>query len=70
MEGGRKSLRNAFGMPALVVARDNLHLRQKYETVNQAGIPANIAFTTLMPKLNELAKTLVKHNRKRTPSTA
>jgi transposase len=70
IQGGRKFLRDALYMPALVAARYNPDLRQKYQTMIQAGKPAKVALTALMRKMIELANALVQQNRKWTPKTA
>jgi len=70
IQGGRKFLRDALYMPALVAARYNPDLRAKYHTMIQAGKPAKVALTTLMRKLIELANALVAQDRKWTPKTA
>lgn len=70
IQGGRKFLRDALYMPALVASRYNPELRQKYQTMIQAGKPAKLALTALMRKLIELANTLVQKDRKWTPKTA
>jgi transposase len=59
IQGGRKFLRDALYMPALVAARYNPDLRQKYQTMIQAGKPAKVALTALMRKLIEIANALV-----------
>jgi transposase len=56
--------------PALVAARYNPDLRQRYQTMIQAGKPAKVALTALMRKMIELANALVQQNRKWTPKTA
>jgi transposase len=70
IQGGRKFLRDALYMPALVAARYNPDLRQKYQTMVQAGKPAKVALTALMRKLIELANSLVQKDREWTPKTA
>jgi transposase len=55
IKGGRKFLRNALYMPALVAARYNPD-RQRYQTMIQAGKPAKVALTALMRKMIELAR--------------
>ena len=70
IQGGRKHLRDALYMPALVAARFNPDLKRKYQTMIAAGKPAKVALTTLMRKLIELANTLIKANRKWTPKVA
>jgi len=70
IQGGRKFLRYALYMPARVGARFNPDLRQKYQTMLQAGKPAKVALAPLMRKLIELANALVQQDRKWTPKTA
>ena len=70
IQGGRKFLRDALYMPALVAARHNPDLRQRYQTMIQTGKPAKVALTALMRKMIELANALVQQNRKWTPKTA
>ena len=69
IQGGRKFLRDALYMPALVAARHNPDLRQKYQTMIKAGKPAKVALTALMRKLIELANKLVRQDREWTPKT-
>jgi len=57
-------------MPALVAARYNPDLRQKYQTMIQAGKPAKVVLTALMRKLIEMANVLVRQDREWTPKTA
>lgn len=70
IQGGRKFLRDTLYMPALVASRYNPDLRQKYQTMIQAGKPAKAALTALMRKLIELANALVQQDRKWTPKAA
>lgn len=70
IQGGRKFLRDALYMPALVAARYNPDLRQRYQTMIQAGKPPKVALTALMRKMIELANALVQQDRKWTPKTA
>ncbi|MGP9789374.1 IS110 family RNA-guided transposase [Roseinatronobacter sp. NSM] len=70
IQGGRKFLRDALYMPALVAARHNPDLRQKYQTMIKAGKPAKVALTALMRKLIELANAIVRQDREWTPKTA
>ena len=67
IQGGRKHLREALYMPALVAARFNPDLKRKYQAMIAAGKPAKVALTALMRKLIELANILVKNNRKWIP---
>ncbi|MCC5971153.1 MAG: IS110 family transposase [Pararhodobacter sp.] len=70
IQGGRKFLRDPLCMYALVAARYNPDLRQKYQTMIQAGKPANVALTALRRKVIELANALVRQDRKWTPKAA
>ena len=63
IQGGRKHLRDALYMPALVAARFNPDMRKKYEAMIKQGKPQKVALTTIMRKLIELANTLVKYDR-------
>ena len=63
IQGGRKHLRDALYMPALVAMRFNPDLKAKYQALRNAGKPAKVAITALMRKLIELANTLVKADR-------
>ena len=64
IQGGRKVVRNALYMPALVAMRHNPDLKAKYQAMIKAGKPPKVALTALMRKLIELANTLIKADRK------
>ena len=68
--GGRKPLRDALYMPALVAMRFNPDLKAKYDALCAAGKPAKVAIVAVMRKLIEMANALVKADRKWTPKTA
>ena len=68
--GGRKQLRDALYMPALVAIKHNPDLKAKYETLRGAGKPAKVAIVAVMRKLTETANALVKANRMWTQKTA
>lgn len=68
--GGRKPLRNALYMPALVAMRCNPDLKAKYEALRAAGKPAKVAIVAVMRKLIEMANALVKADRTWTPKSA
>ena len=68
--GGRKPLRDALYMPALVAMRHNPDLKAKYEDLRAAGKPAKVAIVAIMRKLIEMANALVKADRTWTPKTA
>ena len=69
IQGGRKFLRDTLYMPALVAARYNPDLRQKYQALIKAGKPAKVALTVLMRKLIELANALIQQDRNWVPKT-
>ena len=68
--GGRKPLRDALYMPALVAMRFNPDLKRKYAALRAAGKPAKVALVALMRKLLETANALVKADRLWTPKPA
>lgn len=70
IQGGRKFLRDALYMPALVAARHNPDLARIYQTMIAAGKPAKLALTALMRKLIELANALIKADREWSPIRA
>ena len=63
ISGGRKPLRDALYMPALVAMRYNPDLKAKYEDLRAAGKPAKVAIVAIMRKLIETANALVKADR-------
>ena len=63
ISGGRKPLRDALYMPALVAMRFNPDLKKKYQTLRDAGKPTKVAILAIMRKLIETANALVKENR-------
>jgi transposase len=70
ISGGRKPLRDALYMPALVAMRFNPDLKAKYAALRDAGKPAKVAIVAVMRKLIETANALVKADRKWVPKTA
>ena len=60
ISGGRKPLRDALYMPALVAMRFNPDLKAKYTALRAAGKPAKVAIVAIMRKLLETANALVK----------
>lgn len=60
IRGGRKALRDALYMPALVAARFNPDMKKQYRRMIEAGKPAKVAIVAIMRKLIELANTLLK----------
>lgn len=62
--GGRRGLRRALYMPALVTIRHNTELAQVYRTLCGAGKPAKVAITAVMRKLLLLANALIRDDRK------
>jgi len=63
ISGGRKPLRDALYMPALVAMRFNPDLKAKYTALRAAGKPAKVAIVAIMRKLLETANALVKGDR-------
>lgn len=70
IQGGRKFLRDALYMPALVAVRFNPDMTAKYEDMCARGKPKKVALTAIMRKLLELANAHVKDSRKWSPKTA
>lgn len=70
ISGGRKVLRDALYMPALVAARFNPDLRKKYAQLRADGKPAKVAIVAVMRKLIETANALVKADRIWVPKEA
>lgn len=64
IRGGRRSLRTALYMPALVALRFNPDLKQKYQAPKDAGKPSKVAITAIMRKLLVLANALLRDDRK------
>jgi transposase len=63
ISGGRKPLRDALYMPALVATRFNPDLKAKYAQFREAGKPAKVAIVAIMRKLIETANALIKADR-------
>lgn len=63
IQGGRKPLRDALYMPAIVATRYNPDLKAQYQRMKAAGKPSKVAITAIMRKLIVLANTLVKEDR-------
>ncbi len=61
--GGRKFLREALYMPALVACTYNPDMKVVYQRLKDAGKPSKVAITAVMRKIIILANTLVKNNR-------
>jgi len=70
IRGGRRSLRTALYMPALVALRFNPDLKQKYQALKDAGKPSKVAITAIMRKLLVLANALLRDDRKWNAKTA
>jgi transposase len=62
--GGRKPVRDALYMPALVAARFNPALKAGYEAMIRAGKPAKLAIVAVMRKLLVLANALLRDGRR------
>lgn len=59
--GGRRSIRAALYMAALVAARRNPPLAHFYERLRQHGKPAKVALVAVMRKLLTILNAIVKH---------
>lgn len=70
IKGGRKPLRDALYMPALVAMRFNPDLKAKYEALRATGKSAKVAIVAVMRKLIEMANALVKADRMWMPKNA
>lgn len=70
IQGGRKIVRDALYMPALVAMRHNPEFKAKYQALIKAGKPPKVAITALKRKLIELANALIKANRNWEPKGA
>ncbi len=68
IQGGRKPLRDALYMPALVATKHNPDMRDKYKAMVEQGKPKKVALTAIMRKLIELANALVKADREWLPN--
>jgi transposase len=55
IQGGRKGVRDALYMPALIAMRFNPDLMAKYQAMIKAGKPPKLAINALMRKLIERA---------------
>ena len=63
ISGGRKALRDALSMPALVAMRFNPWFKAKSTQLRDAGKPAKIAIVAIMRKLLETASAWVEADR-------
>lgn len=70
IRGGRKQLRQALYMPALVAIRFNADLKAKYQALIATGKPAKLAITAIMRKLLILANALLRDRRSWTTKPA
>lgn len=61
--GGRRGVRNALYMPALVAIRHNPRFGEIYRTLCGAGKPAKLAITAVMRRLMILANALIRDDR-------
>ena len=68
--GGRKMVRDALYMPALVATRFNDDLKRKYDDLIATGKPAKLAITAIMRKIVVLANALIRDDRVWQPKRA
>ena len=66
--GGRRQVRAALYMAALVATRYNPVLRDFYQRLCEAGKPKKVALTACMRKLLTILNVMVKHNRHWNPA--
>lgn len=64
IQGGRKPLRDALCMPALIAARFNPQLKPIYRRMRKAGKPAKVVITAIMRRLIICANATLRNNRK------
>jgi transposase len=64
IQGGRRFLRRAIYMPALVATRYNPDLKAKYDQLIRAGKPGKVAIAAIMRKLIVMANALLRDGRK------
>ena len=67
--GGRRQVRAALYMAALVATRYNPVLRDFYQRLCEAGKPKKVALTACMRKLLTILNVMVKHNSHWNPAT-
>ncbi len=70
VSGGRVNVRQALYMPALVAARFNPDLKDKYRELTTRGKPPKVALTAIMRKLVILANALIRDDREWSPKPA
>jgi len=70
VSGGPVNARQALYMPALVAARFNPDLRDKYKEFTARGKPPKVAITAIMRKLVILANALIRDDREWSPRVA
>ncbi len=70
IQGGRRHLRTALYMPALVASRRNPDLKKVYDALIAAGKPAKLALVVIMRKLVVIANSLIRDQRKWTDNSA
>jgi len=70
VSGGRVNVRKALYMPALVAARFNPDLKEKYICLTSRGKPPKVALTAVMRKLIILANALIRDDRDWSPERA
>lgn len=63
ISGGRKPLRDAMYMPAIVAMRFNPDLKAKFLQLREGGKPVKVAIVVLMRKLLEMGNALIKADR-------
>jgi len=64
IQGGRKTLRQALYMPALVAIQHCYKIKQKYQTLIDNGKQPKVAITAIMRKMIVIANAIIKNNQK------
>ncbi len=70
IQGGRKHVRDALYMPALVAIRFNHRFKARYQHLTALGKPKKVAITAIMRSIIVTANALLRDNRKWTQKTA
>jgi len=64
IQGGRKHIRQALYMPALVAIQHCKKIKQKYQTLIDNAKPPKVAITAIMRKLPIIANAIIKNKQK------
>jgi len=64
IQGGRKHIRQAMYMPALVAMQHCQKIKKKYQALIDNGKPPKVAITAIMRKMLIIANAIIKNNQK------